>query len=164
VSDELIDKADALMRRRGFNAQLKPPETPDAPVVSPPIAEPIAEPIADERLLAAPDILPECQETPRIDTHLADIPTLTDIIESPVDSSDATNPPLAPSADARATNDLQKTLDRWLEEALPQAIATAIDNMSERIIEELRDRARAELMRMSTDTLPDKGPPDRSNG
>lgn len=121
-SDTLLDQADALMRRRNFVSSLDLAETKSAQPAGTPAEE----------------------ETLALDGQ--DVPVLTEIIETEAMASPAT------ASDASAAAVLQihqkeicKTLESWLEEVLPQMLANTMSGLSEQLLAELRERARAEL-------------------
>jgi hypothetical protein len=180
VTDTLLDKADALMRRRGFNANLKPAETSDAlPEIqelsgddtpSAPLAMELNEDEDKETALqsapalsTAEECLEPAQSTDSTDPATAnpdipplapDIPTLTDIVQT------GTPAPSTPFTETeQATLESHQALDRWLEEALPQAVAAALDNLKDRLIHELRERARVEVLPETLRHPPTMPPP-----
>ncbi|SMB26281.1 protein of unknown function [Sterolibacterium denitrificans] len=121
-SDMLLDQADALMRRRNFVSSLDLAEAKSAQPAGTPAEE----------------------ETLSLDSQ--DVPVLTEVIEAEVTASPAT----ASDATAAAMRQIHqqkicKTLESWLEEVLPQMLANTMNGLSEQLLAELRERARAEL-------------------
>ncbi len=142
MNDTLLDQADSLMRRRSFIAGAKPAEAQ--------ANEPIATDTPLHRREAGESR--ESGGSPEFD-----VPVLTDIVESATDTSPAHSTTVTPITDTELEARLlaqqaefRETLEVWLEETLPKAIAGALDGIGDYLVSELRDRARAELLPATT--------------
>ncbi len=172
--DTLIDKADALMRRRGFNTNPEMMEATEALSLTEDIETSETSEIAHSTEInqsppqPAHDAVLEKTSGQSDDTHASlaqsdtmapdaslnapiveqDIPTLTDVVqENPHTPQHPTSPPIH-SAQTQA--DFQKTLDALLEEALPEIIATTLDKLKDPLTRELRNHLRTELLSQIT--------------
>lgn len=136
--DDLLGKADALMRRhRVFVAHTEPQA--DQPVTAP-LPELPAEPVA---------VVPAFE--PQVDD---DVPVLTEIV--PVDElieALGAQPMLIRRADAA------DEIQRWLDETLPETVLQVMDGLSDKLVAALTERARAELIDRLI-RLPDGEAPD----
>lgn len=170
-NDTLIDKADALMRKRGFNA---PPDLTEALALTEadelaPESESVHTPAhplipTDEAALEKPLDPPDengtsvTLNTTTVTTAPAhtlnasiaeqDIPTLTDVVLSdphpPHHATQSSSLSSSSSSSAPASRP-DITLETWLEEALPKIIATTLDRLKDQLAQELRDQLRAEF-------------------
>ncbi len=130
MNDRLLDQADTLMRRRSFIAGAKAAMTAesDAPDLPLPTA-------VEARANASLDDL--------------DIPVLTEIIDTAADAPATEQTSGDTQLEARLLaqqEEFRQTLETWLDEALPKAVAGALDGIGDYLVNELRDRARAELL------------------
>ncbi len=174
--DTLIDKADALMRRRGFNANPDLKETTEALSLTEDLENtednktdntlPKSDTTITSNVASHPEetsdqlndnsTSPEKDETiappPVLNTSASlieqDIPTLTDVVQ------DELHTPLHPIRFAQTQAEFHGILNTWLEEALPEVIATTLDKLKDQLTRELQDRFRAEF-RSETTTHPE---------
>lgn len=116
-SDDLLDKADALMRRH-----------------RPPAIDSATEAI-------------ENNETATDDSDDSDdLPVLTEVVD-PHDAASAMTPrPTARDARTQLSSALTAELEAWLDEALPGHIVHVLDGLADQLAGQLSQRARAELL------------------
>ncbi len=138
--NQLMNKADALIRRhRTFVAS---PAQEQGPAL--------------ELQLSPPAVAAECREE--------DIPVLTEVIAEDV----ARQGSAAGMVDSALT-DQQKTIraaiERWVDEALPDAILHVLDGFTDRLIAAVSDRARQDLLAsLEKDALASQSAPGESDG
>ena len=131
MSDQLLDQADALMRRRSFVAGAKAVTAPSD------IEPPATEEAIDQDVLAA-------------------FPVLTEVIAEAEVAAEA--PPLPARPDTLAVEALVEQrmrehqaqvngeIEAWLDEHLPRLVNSAMDGITDYLVSELREHARAELL------------------
>lgn len=116
-SDELLDKADALMRRHR------------------PVAIDAAPEVTESNEAAADDI-----------NDSDDLPVLTEVVD-PHDAAPALTPrPTARDERTQLSSALTAELETWLDEALPGHIVHVLDGLADQLVGQLSQRARAELL------------------
>ena len=146
MNDKLLDQADALMRRRSFVAGSKA-EASETP-------EPATSATSTDADAAADSASLENFE----DLEDIDVPVLTEVVEAAELSAVA--PPAEPiAAPPEASLDtllqerlaeqrqrLDQAIETWLDERLPQLVISAMDGITDYLVSELREHARAELL------------------
>lgn len=116
-SDDLLDKADALMRRHRL------------------AAIDVASEIADKDETAPDDI-----------DDSDDLPVLTEIVDPHDAAPDLTPRPTALATRTQLSSALTAELETWLDEALPGHIVHVLDGLADQLVGQLSQRARAELL------------------
>ena len=171
MSDELLDKADALMRRRNVapgdnTAATAPgpsaatsPATASWPVQ--PAPSPLAQPTGKHELLAALSAeLPD-----------EDFPVLTEVVEDSEAAPHSADLAQQIEATVRERLDhllkerqahLSQEIESWLDEQMPQLVIRAMDGITDHLVTLLASRVRDELLpRLEEASLPgDKTAPN----
>jgi len=117
VSDDILDKADALMRRRDF-------------VTGPPL-------VADK-----PPIDADSEDVPVLTevVEAAETPLASTAIPSPSTAEDT-------QTNVAAIQDiLAQKIETWIDEQLPQVVIRVMDGVTDQLISQLAQRARDELL------------------
>lgn len=171
MSDELLDKADALMRRRNISAN----------VPSPAVSSPAAAPLPVQP--APAPLTPPTEEQEPLTVLSAelpdeDFPVLTEVVEGSeaAPRSSETAPHSADlAAQIEATvrerldhllkehqTQLSQEIESWLDEQMPQLVIRAMDGITDHLVTLLAGRVRDELLpRLEKASLPgDKTAPN----
>lgn len=141
--DDVLRKADALMRRRSFVAVPNEPKAPEAvaPESPAPPPPPLAQPAAptDSAPSFAQDIpAPAVDRPPPPDD---DVPLLTEVVAP----EDVPPPPL-PGIDMAALREaIAAEMEAWLDRELPAQVQHVLDGLTDRLIIQLSAAARADL-------------------
>lgn len=117
-ADQLVHKADALIRRHRSFVARPHGYSPEPPVID----------------AAAPSFAPE-----------DDIPVLTDIISDP-DSALKTAQEVVSLALTDQQIAIRAAIERWVDESLPDAMLHVLDGFTDRLIAAVCERARADLL------------------
>ena len=135
MSDNLLDQADALMRRRSFVAGAQNP-----PGATPAQAEPAPEPPGDE--------VPVLTEIVALDDSLllsADSPDSDSQTTAHWQIENAVRDRLAQLLSERYS-ELAREIEAWLDEQMPQLVIRAMDGITDHLVALLANRARDELL------------------
>lgn len=120
--DRLLDKADALMRRHRSFVAVTVPSPGDAVTASGIMAPPASNESADE-----------------------DIPLLTEVVDDAAVKAHSAEGMLS-SALTDQQKVIRAAIERWVDEALPEAILNVLDGFNDRLIAAVSERARNELL------------------
>lgn len=140
-SDDLLEKADALLRRH----QRQPFPQPRTAATPPPVepAAPFAEVSADELFV---------EESIREDASPDDIPTLTDVVETASAASAEIAPPFALPDDleARLYHELESRIAPQLTAAFQHALAGLLDEARQQIAFAVREHLKRDTQLPAT--------------
>jgi len=141
VSNNLLDQADALMRRRVFVAGAN--SEPAAPGEPPQAAEPIES--AAESALEAVPVLTEVVDAQDIQMHPEDSGHLKPEASLATPTEIGTSQHLNQLLLERQAV-LSREIETWLDEQLPQLVIRAMDGITDHLVALLANRARDDLL------------------